>query len=84
MPLLNEAGAAMPEEPPCVSYSSDLQNAKTGQNNLWTGTKATLCPREMFTEIIRKQLLWLPDWWLPDWKLNCFRIHVTMLAYLHG
>lgn len=57
MPLLNEAGAAMPEEVPCMSYSSDLRNAITGQNNLWTGPRATVCPKTLFAKIIRKQLL---------------------------
>ena len=26
------------------------------QNNLWAGPKATLCPKEMLTKIIRKQI----------------------------
>ena len=31
-------------------------NLKTGQNNLCTGPRTTLCPKELFIKITRKQL----------------------------
>ena len=54
-PLKNEARAAIPEELPCMSHASDIWNVER-QNNLWTEPKATLCPREMFATMPRKQI----------------------------
>ena len=50
----------MEPELPCqrnclAFYASNLWNVKTGQNNLWTGTKATFYPeRKLFATIRRK------------------------------
>lgn len=35
--------------------ASGLWNVKTGQNSLWAAPKATLCPKELFARIARKQ-----------------------------
>lgn len=42
--LKNRARAALPEELSCRSDASNVWNVKSGKNNLWTGSKATLCP----------------------------------------
>ena len=41
-PPQNGVGAAIPKELPGMSYSSNLWDVKTGGNNLWTGSEATL------------------------------------------
>lgn len=43
-------GAAIPQELPGTSDSSNLWDVKMGQNNLCTGP-ATLCPKELFAKI---------------------------------
>lgn len=50
------------------------------RNNLWPKPRATLCPKEMFAKVPRKQILWLLDWWLQNWNLKTFKITVTMLS----
>lgn len=49
----NGVSAATPEELPCMSYSSNHQSVKTGQNNLWTEPKAALYPKQLFVKITR-------------------------------
>lgn len=43
---LKMESAAIPEKLPCTSYSSSLWNVKTGENNPWTGSKATLYSKQ--------------------------------------
>lgn len=47
---INGVGVAILEVMPCLSDSSNLWNVKTGQNNLWTGLQATLCPKPLFAK----------------------------------
>lgn len=47
---INGVGVAILGELPCLSDSSKLWNVKTGQNNLWTGLQATLCPKPLFAK----------------------------------
>lgn len=49
--LLSGARAAKPEELPCRCEASNIWNVNTGQNDLWTGLKATLCPKELLARI---------------------------------
>ena len=36
-------------------------DVKTGQNMLWSGSKSTLGPKELFAKMTRKQIQWLLD-----------------------
>lgn len=56
----------MPEKLLCISYASNLCNVKTGQNNLWTGPKATSCPKELFAKITSSCY----DYWTDDTELK--------------
>ena len=56
---------------------------KKEQDNLWTGPKATLCPKALFA---KKQKSRNYDYWADDYRLKfkkLFRMSITMLCFLH-
>ena len=63
----------------CLACLFKALDVKTGQNNLWTGLKATLCPQKTFFKDNKKA-----DTMTPGLKIkNIIQINIPILCYLH-
>ena len=76
-PLQNGVEVAIPEELSHTFYSSKLWNVKNKQTNFWTRPNAILPSIQLFAMLIGKQTC------IYGKIKVCFRINITVLAYLN-